>query len=333
MKRQYRILFFLIGIAGIVLLAVKADPGGTDWKELFTPMLPLFLLSLLLLWAVIYAVHARVYRIIIGEGPSTISRLQLYRICVSGFALNNVTPAGLIGGEPYRILEQKSFIPTGKATSSTITFSLLYVMGHMLIWLTGAIIYAAYGCPGGVFATVILFATGIVSLIVCVYFFEKKHSGLAVPLFRRLTKLPLIGKKAAAFSLKNAAMLEETDRSYAEFCADRKKLLRAILLEYLARILEGAEYYLIFLYLGVNVHLTGGILILTFASLIGNLLFMVPMQAGTREGGMAIALDILGISSGLGVMGGLVYRIRDLICTIIGIIIILAGGKKRARTP
>ena len=133
--------------------------------------------------------------------------------------------------------------------------------------------------------------------------------------------------------LKNAAMLEETDRSYAEFCADRKKLLRAILLEYLARILEGAEYYLIFLYLGVNVHLTGGILILTFASLIGNLLFMVPMQAGTREGGMAIALDILGISSGLGVMGGLVYRIRDLICTIIGIIIILAGGKKRARTP
>ena len=48
---------------------------------------------------------------------------------------------------------------------------------------------------------------------------------------------------------------------------------------------------------------------------------------------MAIALDILGISSGLGVMGGLVYRIRDLICTIIGIIIILAGGKKRARTP
>ena len=83
----------------------------------------------------------------------------------------------------------------------------------------------------------------------------------------------------------------------------------------------------------MNVHLTGGILILTFASLIGNLLFMVPMQAGTREGGMAIALDILGISSGLGVMGGLVYRIRDLICTIIGIIIILAGGKKRARTP
>ena len=53
MKTRYRILFFLIGIGGIVLLAVKAVPDGSDWGELFTPRLPLLLLGLLLLWSVI----------------------------------------------------------------------------------------------------------------------------------------------------------------------------------------------------------------------------------------------------------------------------------------
>ena len=50
MKTRYRILFFLIGIAGIVLLAVKAVPDKSDWGELFTPRLPLLLLGLFLLW-------------------------------------------------------------------------------------------------------------------------------------------------------------------------------------------------------------------------------------------------------------------------------------------
>ena len=55
---------------------------------------------------------------------------------------------------------------------------------------------------------------------------------------------------------------------------------------------------------------------------------MVPMQAGTREGGMAVALKILGISSATGIMGGLIYRIRDLLCTTVGILLILTGRKK-----
>ena len=97
MKTRYRILFFLIGIAGIVLLAVKAVPDGSDWGELFTPRLPLLLLGLLLLWAVIYAIHTAVYLLIMGkEAASAVGFPRMYRICISGFAINNVTPAGIV---------------------------------------------------------------------------------------------------------------------------------------------------------------------------------------------------------------------------------------------
>ena len=71
------------------------------------------------------------------------------------------------------------------------------------------------------------------------------------------------------------------------------------------------------------------------ASLIGNLLFMVPMQAGTREGGLAIAIGWLGIEPAMGLMGGLIYRMRDLLCIIIGILLILLGKgpRKQEKTP
>ena len=329
MKKHYRTIFFIIGLAGIILLAIKANPDRLDWMELFTPQLPLLLVVLLLLWTLIYTIHAKVFRLIMGEEATKISRLDMFRICITGFALNNVTPAGLIGSEPYRILELKNYVSTEKATSSTITFSLMFVLGHFLLWLTGILIYIFMGCPGSTLVTVLLIGASFLLLGVCLYFMTYKQTALAVPVLHLLAKFPFIGKRVAAYTEKNQAMLSRIDQCYAEFHEDRKLFFTVTLLEYLARILEGVEYFLIFVYLGESVSILGGILILSLASLMGNLLFMVPMQAGTREGGMAIALDILGTDFGTGVMGGLIFRVRDLICTVVGIALIIAGQKKK----
>ena len=332
MRKRYKSIFFIIGIAGIVLLALRANPDKIKWQELFSPKMPLLLLGLLLLWALIYAIHARAYRLVMGEAAAGIGRLELYKICVTGFAINNVTPAGLVGGEPYRILELKHYMSTDKATSSTISFSLMYVIGHVLLWVTGIGIYFAMGCPGERVLTILLAITALILLAICVWFFTFRSRALVTPAFRFFSRLPLVGKKAAEVAENRKELLASVDRCYAEFYEDKKTVFRVMALEYLARILEGAEYYLIFLYLGRNVFITGGILILTMASLLGNLLFMVPMQAGTREGGMAIALDILGISSEMGVMGGLIFRIRDLFCTSVGILLILIRRKKKEKS-
>ena len=329
MRKHYKAIFFILGIAGIVLLALGANPDKVKWKELFTPMLPVLLLGLLALWAVIYGVHASAFRLIMGEAGNNVSRAALYKLCVTGFALNNVTPAGLVGGEPYRILELKNYMSTDKATYSTVSFSLMYVIGHVLIWLTGAVLYFLIGGPGEGVVTVILIISVLVMLAFCAYFFTFRHRALITPALRFFSKLPLIGKKVAKIAENRAALFAEVDQCYAEFYEDKKTVFKVILLEYFARILESLEYFLIFLYLGKNVHISGGILILGLASLIGNLLFMIPMQAGTREGGMAIATAKLWIDPGTTLMGGLIYRIRDLICTTVGILLILTTRKKK----
>lgn len=324
MKKKYRILFFLIGIAGIAFLILQTNPGEEDWQDLLTPALPLLLLGLLLLWAIIYLLHAVSYRFVIGpEDSKQIKPLQLYRICVAGFALNNVTPLGMVGGEPYRIMELKRYLGIEKATSSTLTFSVLYIIGHVLLWLTGILFYLVIGCPGEPVMTGVLLFVMLLLIGICYAFFNLKNTGLILPVLHWFLKIPFLRKPIGSLLKKNQAQIESIDFSYVSFRKVPRRFAKAVLCEYISRLLEGIEYFLIFRYLGEPVTIIGGILILSMASLIGNLLFMVPMQVGAREGGMAIAIDWLGLDPAIGMMGGLIYRMRDVACIIIGVICIL----------
>lgn len=323
-KIRYRLLFFIIGLAGVVFLFIKTKPGLEDWQTLFTGRLPLLLVGLLLLWAVIYILHMEAFRLVIGEDSSKIHRMQLLRICVAGFALNSVTPLGMVGGEPYRIMELKRYLSTEKATSSTLTFSVLYVIGHVLIWLTGIICYLIMGCPGEPFVTVLLLIVMMLLLSVCYILFNQKRTGMILPVLHFLQKLPVLKKPVSGLLEKFGDKIAEIDSVYVSFRSEPKIFYKVTAYEYAARILECLEYYLIFRYLGEPITPLGGLMVLSMASLIGNLLFVVPMQVGAREGGMTIALGWLGIDAASGMIGGLIYRVRDLICIAIGIICILA---------
>lgn len=332
MKKKYRILFFLIGIAGFVFLILSTDPGKEDWQKLITPKLPLILLAMLLLWTVIYLVHCCAYRLVIGPESKKIKLLELLRICVSGFALNDVTPLGMAGGEPYRIMELRRYFGTEKATSVTLTFSVLYIIGHVLLWLTGIVLYLLLGCPGGTFMTVLLLIVMALLLGVCIVFFNNRNSGIILPLLSALGKVFFLKKPVASFLEKKRAQIEEIDSGYVDFRKVSDRFYKAVLCEYGSRVLEGLEYFIIFRYLGEPVSVIGGIVILSMASLVGNLVFIIPMQAGAREGGMAIAIDWLGLDPATGMIGGLLYRMRNIACILIGLLCILVDRDNSAKT-
>ena len=325
MKKKYRVLFFLIGVAGIVFLFIKSRPDRMDWNDLLTPLLPVLFAGIFVLWLLIYFVHSEVYRLILGPDSSKISRLQTYKICVAGLALNNVTPAGMIGGEPYRIMELQRFLGTSRATSVTLSFSFFYIFGHILLWLTGSVIYFAYGCPGSTFVTVFFAIMTLFFAILCAIVFSRNSRGVLYPILNFLSRLPLIKKRVCDFLEKRGDKIKMIDSEFAELRSHPDQFTKAVLMEYAARLLESLEYFMIFRYLGENVSVFGGILIFSTASLLGNLLTIIPMQAGTREGGVAAAVSWLGIEVSTGMMGSLIYRVRDLVCTIAGILCILIG--------
>lgn len=331
MKKIHRVIFFLIGVGGMVLLITHLDPSEKNFKEVLHPNTLLFLAGMLLLWALIYALHTQAYFTIIGPDKGGLRWRSLYRIIVCGFALNNMTPFGLAGGEPYRIMEIRPYIGMKRAVSSTLSFTMLFIIGHVLMWITGIVVYVFYGCPGETWVTVLLLITAAVFTAAVLLFFLKKKGGFVVPVVKAVGKLPFMKKPVQRFLDKNIDHLREIDESYIEFKNHERYFKLAALTEYGARILECVEYYLIFLYIGEHVNIFSGILILGMASLIGNLFFMIPMQAGTREGGMIMALRWLGIDPAMGVPGGLLYRVRDILLNMIGIALILIGKKHEAK--
>ena len=334
MKFRYRLIFFIIGLVGLGIMVWQSDVTHIDWNTLLTPNALLFLLGLLGLWLCIYILHTLCYYVILGEERRKVPFLSLLKICASGFALNSVTPAGLVGGEPYRIIALKKYCSTEKASSATLTFSLFYIMGHVAMWMAGSIVFLASGFSVRSALGVILIITTIVTAGILVAFLLSKKHGLVRPFMHFLTKVPLLKKLMIKVYEKNEASYVEIDENIKAFRATRLRFWTVFALQFLSRILECVEYYLIFLFLGQSINFFGGVILLTTASLIGNLLFLIPMQAGTREGGMIMALSFLAIEASVGVVGALIYRIRDLVCILIGISMILFDKKKKtAETP
>lgn len=101
------------------------------------------------------------------EKGNTYSIWKVYKLTVSGFALNYATPVGLMGGEPYRIMELTPYVGASKATSSVI----LYVMMHIFSHFCFGFFYLLYLAlrPVDIAMGTILAVVGAVSLL-AIYF-------------------------------------------------------------------------------------------------------------------------------------------------------------------
>ena len=71
------------------------------------------------------------------------------------------------------------------------------------------------------------------------------------------------------------------------------------------------------------------LLVLALSSLIGNLLFFLPMQMGAREGSLATIVRILGFGNpSLGLFASFYTRIRELFWIIVGVLLVKVGNQK-----
>lgn len=344
MKFRWRILFFVLGIGGIVLMAWQNNWFiDTPWGTLFNPQIAWLLVSIIAVWVVIYFLHAISYKLILCEDSKNVKMHSMMRICAAGFALNNVTPAGLVGGEPYRIMALKRYVSVERAASSTLTFSIMYAVGHFLLWVTGILMFGIYhffGHTAPVWVSILLGISGGVLFLLVLGFFIFKKIGFAYPAMRLLAKIPVVKKKLQPYVEKHKESYIEIDDNIRAFRNKTWRFIGVLLLQYTTRLLEALEYFLILFYfvnpLGIQVNFFDGLLIMSTASLMGNLLFIIPMQAGSRELGTQMALSfVLGPEAlEMGLLGpvGIVYRFREILFIVTGIILVLTG-RKYQKTP
>lgn len=326
MKEKFRNIFWFFGIFAIVVMLFTFD---MDYQELLQNLRKagIWFPAVILLWVFIYLLNALSWYIIIRDGKhAKVPFWKVYKLTISGFALNYATPVGLMGGEPYRIMELTPYVGGSKATSSVILYVMMHIFSHFCFWLASVFLYLAVE-PLNAGMVIVLAVVGFCCLVAIYFFMKGYRNGMAVRTLKLLGHLPFVRKWAHRFLTEKRETLERVDNQIAELHKQRKSTFYASLgLEFSARIVGCLEVWFILNILTSDVSFLACILIMAFTSLFANLFFFSPMQLGAREGGFALATGGLAIPSAFGIYTGLITRVRELIWIVIGVLLMKVGN-------
>lgn len=332
MKKKYQNIFFFIGVAAIVVMLLTFDVSYTDlWQNLRRAGWLFF--AVVLIWVPQYLLNAWSWMVILREGAekNPISFARLFKYTISGYALNYVTPVGLLGGEPYRIMSLTPYVGGTKATSSVILYAMMHIFSHFIFWAFSIVLYLVI-----YYKTLNVLMAGMLAVVAAfcalgIYFFMKGYrNGLAMRTLRALGHVPGLRKRLQSFMDSKKESIERVDSQIAALHAQsRRTFYVSLFLEFSARIVGCMEIWFIFMILTSSPSFWDSVLIQAFTSLFANLFFFMPMELGAREGGFALAVGGLSMSGAFGVFAGLLTRVRELIWIVIGIGLMKVGNKKQ----
>jgi uncharacterized membrane protein YbhN (UPF0104 family) len=320
MKSSHKNAFFIFGMVVLAIMLTQLDYQQV-WSGL--QHAGYWTLAVVLLWALLYILNTAAWYIIINAGERTkVKFWWLYKIMVSGFALNYATPGGLVGGEPYRIMALSPIIGTERASSSVILHVMTHIFSHFWFWMLSIILYL-FIHPLNTFMATILGLAAVFCVLGLWFFIVGYRKGLAVRAMRLLQHMPLIRRWATRFINRHRQQLDTIDTQIAALHKQNRKLfVTAVGLELSCRIISALEIYFILRILMPHVGYADCILILAFTSLFANLLFFLPLQLGGREGGFLMSVSGLGMTASSGVFVALIVRLRELLWTGIGLMLI-----------
>lgn len=333
MKKKYQNGFFIFGLLVLVIMVTQLDFAQV-WQGLQHAGHWFF--AVVALWMFLYMFNTSAWYLIIksvcsgsttDEAPQKIPFAWLYKITISGFALNYATPGGLMGGEPYRVMELAPKIGTEQASSSVILYAMTHIFSHFWFWLLSALLFTIIHPVNfleGVFLAVVI---GF-SILGIWFFIAGYRKGLANRVMNVMRHIPYVKRWARPFVERHRNQLDTIDQQIAALHRQNpRNFIGAVLLEFSCRVCSALEIFFILLVIMPSVNFFNCIFILAFTSLLANLLFFMPLQLGGREGGFLMSTTMLGISANGGIFVALLVRIRELIWTGIGLLLIKFGKR------
>lgn len=347
MKSRTRNIFFLFGIGAIVVMILTFKVSFVEmWNNLSRA--GYWLVAILLLWMVLYLMNTFTWRIIIrGSGKCKVPFWKLYKVTVTGFALNYATPAGLMGGEPYKVMELTPYIGRERATSSVLLFAMMHIFSHFWYWLTAVVLYVIF-IPLDTRMAVILPLVALFSLSGIYLFVRGYRHGMVVKILNLVAKIPGCRKWGRRFIEQHSDELCTIDKQIAQLQQQKKaNFFGSFLLEYIGRIMQSLEIFFMLRLVDVQGSMPQlfmySLMILSFTSLFANLLFFMPLQIGGREGGFAMSTVQMKMSGVGGVLLTLkeamtiavfisiIVRIRELFWTAVGMLLMKVGTEVKIR--
>ena len=327
MKPLYRNIFLIFGIIGLVVMIVSF-PDGWETVQKNRLNVVLYLPGVVGIWLFVYLLNAKAFQMLVNtsDHDKHLVFRNALKLTISGFSFSYITPFGF-GGGPYRVMELSKYIGTPRAISSVALYSMMHIFSHFFLWTTGCIVFMVVYFHKmtpwlwtlmGIYLTIFFAAAA---------FFNYCYKyGILCRLFHLLFFIPA----ARRFYEKNYEAFQKTDANIRFLYEHPRQLWGSLLCEYAGRVINAFEFFFILLAFGItNASFADALVILAFSSLMGNLLFFLPMQIGAREGSLAIILTILyGAAPAVGIYTSIFTRIREIFWILIGVSLVKIGNKR-----
>lgn len=135
-QRLLNVLMFVLFLGILVWMVLQAGPRQL-WDTICS--MPGTIVLCVLVWLVGYLFNtASFHEVLLGMQPSLRPQLgfwSLFRLTITGYAINYITPFGLLGGEPYRVLKLRNIMGGVKpATKGVVLYSTMHVVSHIILW-------------------------------------------------------------------------------------------------------------------------------------------------------------------------------------------------------
>ena len=325
-KKFVHNLFFVIGITAVIYLIYTFD---LSWSEVVSHVTKggIYFPLIIILWFFIYLVNTCSWnRIVKGLKGNTIPFRKLYRYTVSGFALNYITPGGLMGGELYRILKLKPYLGSAGASSSTLLYVVCHIGSHLMFWFIAAVVLLFHPLQG--LSSSLLWIVLCLLSLLALFFHLAMRYGVVELMGRLLRYLPFINRRSG-FVVKLKETFKLIDEEVRDFyLSNSKNFWSAFFLEFTARIIGCLEVWLLLIPFEGFTSFSISFLVMAISSLFANILFFMPMQIGGREGGFALAFSLLSLPASYGVLIALLTRLREFVWIVIGVLYMKWSGDK-----
>jgi len=326
-SKIYKVLFFILGLGTLGYMVYSLGPAEI-WASLLNT--GWWFIPILLSWLVIYLMNAFAFQAVIGRKEARKAKLsfwKIFQLTVTGYSINYITPFVGLGGEPYRIMELNPYVGGAKAGSSVFLYSVMHILSHLVFWVLsiGLIIAFVTISKAVLIACLLILA---MSAVLFYWFSRVYQKGLSRSVFAFFGKLPWVGKRIQKFAEEKHDLFADIDVQIKDLFTNRKaNFYSALAWEFFARVLGCLEIYIIAWTLGVEMTYIEALIVSSGSSLFANLMFFFPLQLGTREGGMAMAMVSVGYAANLGIFIGVATRIRELIWIAIGLLFMLFKKK------
>lgn len=321
--KRLRYVFLIVGgiLLAFLIHKIGLDTIVANIRDVGWWFVPIFCMGSG--WYLLYTVAWRQF---LGRLDGNISLWELFRIKITGEAVNTLTPANFLGGDPMRVyLLKKNFPATGGAASVVVDRT-LHSVAILTIILTGIIAAfltfdklppnIQYGVP-----IVMLVAVAFMAFILI-----HQHKGFFSLLMTICRRLHI----KRSFTERTIERFEKLDAQIIDFYEiSHKGFWLALVCHIVGRFLGVIEVYAIGRVVSDDFTLFAALVLTALSPIVNAVFAFVPGALGVMEGAYGGVLYLLGIDPSIGITIQIAKRLRAAIWILVGLIFLGHGQRQK----